>query len=114
MVFPPDIVNEERTPAFCELLKLMKSIGDFVGAEWELGTTLKGLLEGVGCTDVEEQEVVLRFGKTNGDETLAEDGVRSCGLAVEGLSKFAQCEYPRPTKQSTMRRYADIYDSVPT
>ncbi|KAH6657935.1 hypothetical protein BKA67DRAFT_556756 [Truncatella angustata] len=94
MVFPPEIVNEKRTPAFCDLLRLMQSVAEHVGAAWEIGGTLRGLLEEVGCTDISDEEVVLNMGRTNKDDGLCKDGVESCGLAVEGLSGFAKTFAP--------------------
>lgn len=94
MVFPPDIVNQDRTPAYYDLLRLMRNVADHVGAAWEIGGTLRGLLEAVGCTEIGEEEVVLEMGRTNGNERLCEEGVQSCGLAVEGLSGFVKSEFP--------------------
>lgn len=93
MIFPEDIVNAESTPAFCDLLKLMKGVADKMGAAWLIGDTLRGHLEAEGFTDIEEQEIVLTMGKTNPDEKLARNGVVSCGMAVEGLSAFAKSKF---------------------
>lgn len=93
MEFPPEIVNEERTPAYNDMLQLMKSVAGVVGAEWQLGQTLKGLLEKAGFTDIDEEDVTLHMGRMNKDERLAEEGARSCGIAVQGLSAFAKSRY---------------------
>ncbi|KAI1478690.1 hypothetical protein F4774DRAFT_384738 [Daldinia eschscholtzii] len=107
MVFPPEIVNEERTPAYCDLLRLMKSVAEHVGAAWEMGGKLRGLLEGVGCTDIGEEDVVLNLGRTNKNDALCEDGVRSCGIAVEGLSKFAKT-FPPEKQPLSAERYETL------
>jgi hypothetical protein len=92
MIFPDDIVNTKRTPAFCDLLKLMKGVAEHMGAAWLIGDTLRGHLEAEGFVDIGEQDVVLRMGKTHPDEKLARNGVVSCGIAVDGLSGFAKSE----------------------
>jgi hypothetical protein len=94
MDFPSDIVNKERTPAYSDMLKLMRAIAGAVGAEWHLGGTLKGLLREAGFTDVGEEDVMLNMGRTNEDETLAKQGAESCAVAVTGLSKFAKSKHP--------------------
>lgn len=94
MTFPEDIVNAKSTPAFCDLLKLMKGVAEHVHAAWLMGDTLRGHLEVEGFTDIQEQEIVLKMGKTHPDEKLARNGVVSCGMAVEGLSAFAKSTYP--------------------
>lgn len=93
MDFPSDIVNEERTPAYSDMLELMRAIAGAVGAEWHLGRTIKGLLEQAGFTDVEEEDVILNLGGTNNNEKLAKEGTESCGVAVQGLSRFAQSKH---------------------
>jgi hypothetical protein len=90
MDFPSDIVNEDRTPAYNDMLKLMKGIAGVVGAEWHLGRSLRGLLEEAGFTNISEEDVMLNMGRTNNDERLAKEGAASCGIAVQGLSKFAK------------------------
>ena len=40
MDFPPDVVSEERTPVYCDMLRLMRAVAGAVGAEWHLGRTL--------------------------------------------------------------------------
>lgn len=94
MDFPSDIVNEERTPAYSDMLRLMRSIAGVVGAEWHLGRSLKGLLEEAGFTDIGEEDVMLNMGRTNKDDELAKEGAETCGVAVKGLSKFAKSEHP--------------------
>jgi hypothetical protein len=93
MEFPSEIVNGERTPAYSDMLKLMRSVAGVVGAEWHLGKLLKDLLEEAGFTNVEEEDVILNLGRTNKNEKLAKEGAESCGLAVEGLSKFAKSKH---------------------
>ncbi|KAI1359993.1 S-adenosyl-L-methionine-dependent methyltransferase [Xylaria arbuscula] len=90
MDFPSDVVNDERTPAYSDLIRLMRCVAGMVGAEWHLGRLLKGLLEEAGFTGIEEQDVMLNLGRTNKDATLAKEGAESCGVAVQGLSKFAK------------------------
>ena len=90
MVFPEDIVNSETTPVYCDMLKVMKAVASHVGAAWEIGGTLRGHLEAEGFTDVHEQTISLRMGKTHPDEKLAKNGVVSCGIAIEGLGAFAR------------------------
>jgi hypothetical protein len=90
MDFPSDMVNEERTPAYNDMLQLMRGVAGAVGAEWHLGRLLRGLLQEAGFTDVEEEDVMLYLGRTNKDEVLAKQGAESCAVAVQGLSKFAK------------------------
>ena len=93
MDFPSDTVNEERTPAYSDMLKLMRGIAGVVGASWHLGRLIKGLLEQAGFTDIGEEDVILNIGRTNKDEKLAKEGAESCGVAVQGLSKFAKSKH---------------------
>jgi hypothetical protein len=95
--FPPNTVSEEQTPAFNDMLKLMRAIAEMVGAEWHLGNILKGLLEEAGFADVSEEDVILNMGQTNKDENLAKEGAETCSIAVKGLSKFAQSKFPMPS-----------------
>ncbi|KAH6649202.1 S-adenosyl-L-methionine-dependent methyltransferase [Chaetomium tenue] len=90
MDFPPDVVSDERMPAYCDMLRLMRAVAGVVGAEWHLGWTLRGLLEAAGFTDISEEDVMLNIGQTNKDEGLAREGAETCSIAVQGLSKFAQ------------------------
>ncbi|KAK7746791.1 hypothetical protein SLS53_001979 [Cytospora paraplurivora] len=108
MDFPSDIVNEERTPAYIDMLQLMRSVAGVVGAEWHLGRSLKGLLEEAGFTDVSEEDVMLNMGRTNKDEELAKQGAETCGVAVQGLSNFAK-NFP-PEKQPLP---AERYETLP-
>lgn len=104
MDFPSDIVNKERTPAYSDMLQVMQSVAGMVGAEWHLGRLLKGLLEEAGFTDVGEEVVMLHMGRTNKDEKLAKEGAESCGIAAQGLSKFAKSKHfslPTSTSQGT-------------
>ncbi|EMR63739.1 putative methyltransferase type 11 protein [Eutypa lata UCREL1] len=107
MDFPSDIVNKERTPAYNDMLQLRRSVAGAVGAEWHLGRLLKGLLEETGFTDVGEEDVMLNMGRTNKDEKLAKEGAESCGVAVQGLSKFVK-NFP-PEKQPLLtERYETL------
>lgn len=90
MDFPSDIVNEERTPAYSDMLKIMRSVAGAVGAEWHIGRSIKGLLAQAGFTDIGEEDVMLNMGQTNKDEKLAKEGAQSCGVAVQGLIKFVK------------------------
>lgn len=90
MDFPEDVVSDQRTPAYCDMLRLMRAVAGAVGAEWHLGRTLRGLLEAAGFTDIGEEDVVLNIGRTNKDEGLAREGAETCSIAVQGLSRFAQ------------------------
>lgn len=103
MDFPSDIVNEERTPAYSDMLQVMQSVAGMVGAEWHLGRLLKGLLEEAGFTDVGEEVVMLHMGRTNKDEKLAKEGAESCGIAAQGLSKFAKNFAPEKQPLPTER-----------
>jgi hypothetical protein len=47
-------------------------------------------LEQIVFADVEEKYVMLHMGRTDTDETLAKEGAESCGISVQGLSKFAK------------------------
>ncbi|KAI0401754.1 S-adenosyl-L-methionine-dependent methyltransferase [Xylaria palmicola] len=113
MEFPPDIVNEERTPAYNDMLKLMRAIAGAIGAEWHIGKTLKGLLEEAGFTDIEEEDVVLSMGRTNTDEQLAKEGAESCRVAIQGLSKFAKNFAPE-NQPLPMARYDSLGPQVET
>lgn len=53
----------------------------------------QGPLEKAGFTDIDEEDVTLHMGRMNKDERLAEEGARSCGIAVQGLSAFAKSRY---------------------
>jgi hypothetical protein len=93
MDFPSDIVNEELTPAYSDMIKIMQSVAAVVGAEWHIGRTLKGLLEEAGFMDIGEEDVMLDIGRTNENEKLAKEGSDSCGIAVQGLSKFVKSRH---------------------
>ena len=93
MIFPEDIVNVESTPAFWDLLQLMKGVAEHVGAAWLIGDTLRGHLEAEGFVDIQEQDIVLKMERTHPDEKLSRNGVVSCSMAVEGLSAFARSMY---------------------
>lgn len=92
MDFPSDVVNGERTPAYSNMLKIMRTIAGAVGAEWHIGNTLSGLLREAGFVNVKEEDVILNMGRTNADEVLAKEGAESCSVAIQGLSRFAKSE----------------------
>lgn len=93
MDFPPDVVSEEQTPAYSDMIKTMQSVAAAVGAEWHSGRFLRGWLEEAGFTDVGEEDVILNMGRTNKDDKLAKEGAETCGIAVQGLAKFAKCKH---------------------
>ncbi|PSR83633.1 hypothetical protein BD289DRAFT_435636 [Coniella lustricola] len=107
MDFPPEIVSPERTPAYNDMLLLMQSIAGMVGAEWHLGRTLRGLLEGAGFVEIGEEDVLLHMGSTNKDPELARQGAESCGVAVHGLSKFAK-NFPPEKQPLLLERYETL------
>jgi gliotoxin biosynthesis N-methyltransferase len=92
MDFPPDLVNPERTPAFLDMMKLVRSIANTTGSPPQLAKELGSLLDKAGFTDISGEEVMLRFGRTNEDEKLGRDWVRSFLITVQGNTKFAQCK----------------------
>ncbi|KAF1949861.1 hypothetical protein CC80DRAFT_510211 [Byssothecium circinans] len=107
MHFSSDIVNPTDTPAYCDLLKLMKGVADFMGAAWHIGGTLRGHIEKEGFVDVQEQDIVLRMGKTHPDAQLGLNGVVSCGMAVEGLGAFAKT-FPEEKRPLSAERLATL------
>ncbi|KAI0594483.1 S-adenosyl-L-methionine-dependent methyltransferase [Biscogniauxia sp. FL1348] len=107
MDFPPDIVNEERTPAYSDMLKLMRGVAEAVGAEWHLGRLLKGLLAKAGFTDIGEEDVLMNMGRTNKDANLAKEGAESCAVAVQGLSAFAK-NFPPEKQPLPAERYETL------
>ncbi|KAI0546144.1 S-adenosyl-L-methionine-dependent methyltransferase [Xylaria curta] len=113
MDFPHNIVNEERTPAYNDMLKLMRAIAEAIGAEWHIGRTLKGLLEEAGFTDIEEEDVVLNMGRTNADERLAKEGAESCRVAIQGLTNFAKNFSPE-NQPLPMARYDTLGPQLET
>ncbi|KAF2686349.1 hypothetical protein K458DRAFT_430195 [Lentithecium fluviatile CBS 122367] len=107
MVFPEDVVSAEATPAFWDLLRLMRGVAEHMGAAWLIGDTLREHLEAEGFVDVQEREIVLKMGRTNPDEALARNGVVSCGMAVEGLAAFAK-GFPAEKQPLEMERYGTL------
>ena len=74
LIFSPDSVNRDRTPADYDILLPMGNVEEHVSAAWEIGGTLHGLVRAASCTDVGEEDI------------------HSCGLAVQRLSASAKCE----------------------
>lgn len=107
MDFPPDLVNPEKTPAFLDMMKLVRSIANTTGTPHQLAKELGSLLEKAGFTDIGEEDVHLRFGRTNKDEKLGRDGVRSCLLTVQGITGFAQ-SLPPEKQLIPQERYATL------